>query len=287
MNISIPVFAMNDFLLVINAYGAFLKQRELVKTENTKRSESLNKVYKKLNEYKTDVYSYAYREFGSDSGLSPSELDEIQNHIHSLNEKDKQSSVDSLISTEKYYKKLKHQFIAKYPELKSSFENSLKSHQEYLNEHKRTQYQNHNEILSLSDSFIAFFDYHFPTGNGTHLATSHFFLSMNKKYNLVFDKKEADRLTDYLDTEINKDRTLNIKDIDFIADLIEKWLSVIKDEDIENTDNYLSTHKNSCELEVYEEKKSVAKSIIIKDIERFTKLLNKYKELKNELNTLI
>ena len=96
--------ALNDFLIIINAYGAFLKERELVKKR--KHQKNNLSIIQLINSHKIDHYSSASREFGFSDGLTESAANEINYLITSTFSEEYESLKRNLISTEKYFKKL-------------------------------------------------------------------------------------------------------------------------------------------------------------------------------------
>jgi hypothetical protein len=267
----IPNFAINEFLEIIHAYGAFIKERELVKNFN-KENKLSKPITNEISMHSKDPYSWESREYGVSSGISNSEIKEFTSKVLNVFSEEKELLTRNLISSEKYYKKLKHKFNEKYPELINPLKDSLLQHQKYVESKKRIQYQKHQSILGLSDRFISFFHYQSGGGNGLVIAYRAFANDMNKKYNIYpSDTTLHDRLAVY---NHNRIEPLNIKEIEDISTMLKTLLDNVTEEDLSNTTKYINDTENG-NISI-PEKIIIANSIIRKNYARFKKLHTEY-----------
>lgn len=259
---TIPTYALNSFLEIIQAYGAFLKERAIVK--KIIKDESINKTLSsELNYNKKDYYSYEYKEYGTVSGLSDSSIQEIKKSISNIITEKKSNLTKNLISTEKYYKKLKHEFNNDFPELNELLTDKLKEYQEYMENKKRKTHQKNKMIEEMSPSFISFFHYQFGGSDGSKIAYQDFSFKVNKKYNLTPNNIED--LHNRMDIDDPKGiKTLSAKEIDVLFSILDKFIKNIKDSDFLFEDDGNP------------EKTKLKHDIVIKEYNRFKKLHSKY-----------
>lgn len=275
LNISKNKESLNLFLQIINTYGMFLKHREIVKSIN--ENLSFNKLNSELMCHSSDPYSWQAREYGFVSGLTVSNIEEIKEAAVSDIAEENKKIVLSLISTEKYYKKLKHQFVDKFPELKEEMESELKAHINYVENKKRLKNATLNKIISLSERFIAFYQYSFESGNGLHLAYSSFTDYILRKYNIEIEKEYLERVIDKKYSFHNNSNAckekMSLNEIEFLNSILENLINVIKEKDIEEIENYVDSAKKD------KEKKEISLNIVKTEFKRFKKLNQDYKEL--------
>jgi hypothetical protein len=274
----IPTFALNEFLEIIHAYGAFLKEKEIVKNFNKDNLLS-QPITEEIQKHSKDPYSYESREYGSSSGISSSEIKDFQSLVSNIFITEKEKLTKNLISSEKHYKKLKHKFLEHYPELKNNLRHSMIEHQKYMESKKRAQYQNHKAIISLSERFISFFHYQFGGGDGLHIAYRSFANAMNKKYNLI--PNNLNILENKLDVyeSIKPISILNIDEINIISNILKNFIEKLTESDLSEPIKYVNSINNG-NMPI-EDKVAIANDIITKNYNRFKNLHNEYTELKN------
>jgi len=280
----IPVHAMNDFLIIINAYGAFLKQREIVKAfePNQKNSKNFNQ---ELASHEYDPYDWDARESGASNGLSSYAISNLKNSFNKAFDSKKEELTESLISSEKYYKRLKHEFLEKYPDLKEAFAFTLKEHQEHLQNIKRQRYQLHKEVIGMSDRFLSFFKRASGSGDGLKLAYTRFFRVISKEYNIQYDEKEFERLEDKIDHPKSKKIVLDETEICFIVDILKQYLNVVTKADLKNGAKYINNIPNGNMSP--EDKIALAEQIITKQHKRDQRLLSEYLSIEKKKEKIL
>lgn len=274
----LPSYALNEFLEIINVYGSFLKEREFVKNFNKEDCLS-NPITTSIHNYKTDHYSWQYQEYGVASGISTSETNEFLSTVNNIFITEQTKLTKNLISTEKHFKKLKHEFRAKYPELTESFESSLKEHQVYTQNKKRAEYQKFQSIINLSDRFISFYHYNFGGGEGLLIAYRQFANDMNQLHDISTNASVA--LFSRLDTENKKIAKLSLEEIEVIAVSLKRFSENVAEINLEQATKYI----NDTEEKGYhtiKEKKDIAADLVNKNIIRFKKLYSDYIAIKNQ-----
>ena len=252
--------AFMAFTQIIHVYGAFLKERELVKNFNPES---------KLSPLRTKYSnSEIYRPEWDSCVQNEDAIGCLKDTVAAFNLQKEEMS-KHLVTTEKYFKKLKHQFSENYPELANEMKTMLAEHQQYMENEKRQKHKAYDEVISLSKRFIAFFNYSFGTGDGEQMAYRAFSHQMLKKYMVSFDEKHYEALFSLLDTGGYKKKVptvLSLHDIDYIASILKSIVSNVSKEDLEDMNHIVSKAENA----------AVARKIIAKQFIRFSKLLEDY-----------
>ena len=284
MNINLPHLVLNDLLLIINAYGAYLKEKETLKRFKEVVHHCKTSFLKELEFYGEDIYSWECRTYGVTSGLSNDKIKDIVD----FNEQTLISKINyftkSLISSEKYYKKLKHQFNKKHPEYKDTMSSILKEHQFYFQENKRKQYKSYSDLTFLSLRFISFFRCINNINLGDNYLFNSFLHRLKHQNNNHFEKNDYfdKTLVQKLDvTNLNFEQAnkktpkkLTIKEIDYIFSLLDTFVAnvSINDVDVLYPDSLNPNDVN------YSNVKSLKKKII-----RFKKLHSDYLTIRSKL----
>lgn len=263
MNIFQNALAQQSFFCIINAYGAFVNLRSLVK--KIESSPSKEKAIRQLKSNETDYYS------DYNNGISIDTINEISDHIDNIEIENKESLVQSLIESERYYKKLKHQFKNDFsPVLISEMEFLLEQHIEFLATKKKQELKEKDLIDSYKEEIISFLNYSFGAGNRTQkIAANQFFYSVLKKYDIAYDKVHIDSILNVLEDE--KEYQVTKKDIVVIKELISNFINHVTESDINNPDLSLTNNDNKFNPE----KVKIAKNIVIKSIQKYKSLLSK------------
>ena len=275
--LQIPTFAMSEFLEIINAYGSFIKEREIVKNFN--KDNYLNQT---INNEVEDLIEdfWTFREHGISSGISESKATNLVNTVDNTISLEKDRLVKNMISSQKYYKKLKHKFKEMYPDLIETFEKNMSEHQTYMETKKREQHQKFNSIVAFSSRFVAFFNYNFQGGLGAKIAYNAFAKSICKKTNnLTLTNKEINEFHNNFGRSFNKTSAyvLTISEIERLFMALDCFVKNVTDEDLECLENYITnTEDENLSLE---DKKQIAGSIISKNVKRFRKLHSDYLEI--------
>ena len=263
---TIPTYAINAFLEIIQAYGAFLKERSLVKKIN-KDQAIVNTLNEELKYNKKDYYSYEYREMGIVSGLSDSSIEDIETKVKQTKKTQEEDLTKNLIATEKHYKRLKHEFKKDFPELSCVLLDNLKDYQEYMENKKRSTHQKNKMIMEMSPSFISFFLYQFGGTEGSKIAYRDFACDINKKYNLT--PSNIEELYNRMDLDsFNEIETLSVKEIESLFVILNKYIENIKEEDLIINKPNLSAEKNE-----------IINKIVNEEYLRFKKIHTKYTQL--------
>ena len=273
----LPYNCLPEFFEIINAYGAYIRERDFVKKENKQ-----NKISTVLSQ-ELSLYLYdRYEKYASNTITESTKLD-IEAKIKTILEDEKSVRVKNLISTQKYYKKLKHKFKENYPSLDEIFDLELSNHQSYMENKKRVAYHKHNEILALSSRFIAFFNYHFDGGKAQRIAYKAFANNiLNRTDYLGLSNVEIQSLHDNLGTWKNyaNNYKLTLSEIELLAKALKIFVDSINEGDTQNIERYIiNVDDGNISLE---NKKEIALSIIVKNIERFTELLSVYEKVSNK-----
>ncbi len=257
------ILAKQSFFCIINAYGAFVNLRSLVK--KIESSPSKEKALSKLIDSKIDHYS------DSDYGISMDSINEISNNVENIEVEIKESLIKSLIEAEKYYKKLKLQFKKDFsPEIVSEMEKNLEQHIEFRATKKIQETKEKDFIHSYKEEIISFLNYSFGAGNRTQkIAANQFFYSVLKKYDIAYDKVHIDSILNVLENE--KEYQVTKKDILVIKELISNFINHVTESDINNPDLSLTNNDNKFNPE----KVKIAKNIVIKSIQKYKSLLSK------------
>lgn len=275
--------SLNDFLIIINAYGSFLKNREIVKDFDVDMKERNISIKQMLSDYESDPYSSYSREFGIDSGLSSHQRSEISNDILREFEKKKVKLTSQLISSEKFYKKLKHQFVEKYPEFKVELHDLIKKHQESFQSMKRRQHHNQQAVLELSDSFVSFFQKTFQKRSDKQHNYYDFCQNILKRSGFDFNSTRFEAIRRFLsltkyssENERSKREILTVSDMFFISEIMSLLFDNLKEDDFESV---LGTIKSTETFEPLNQEKIVTHKIIFKNIEKYKILLSNFKKL--------
>ena len=96
----LPYYCLPEFFEVINAYGAYIRERDIVRKAN-KEEKIPSILNRELSLHTIDVYSWQYREHGCSDGITESAKDEIENKVISFLKEDKEFRTKNLISTQK------------------------------------------------------------------------------------------------------------------------------------------------------------------------------------------
>ena len=82
----LPNQCLPEFFEIIQAYGAYIRERNLVR-ESNKNFDVSESLSSELSGCRIDQYSYSYRENGADFGITKSEIGRIESTInHIINE---------------------------------------------------------------------------------------------------------------------------------------------------------------------------------------------------------
>ncbi len=286
-----PIFlnptATQDFLLIISAYGGFLNLRKQVETMDFLKSfELLSNKYSHSRMPKT-CYGNCHNyddSFYSDYSTTENEdvlklLKDTENTFSTI----KQDYIQKLISTEKYYKKLKHQFKEKYPELSLELDNLISlHHQSYA--HKKSVEQN---VTQLSYRFLGFANQAFYV---SHSGYGNFFKEMIAKYKIKYDEEILDQITDKISNiydhfswkptrkeilSLKQKNNLTEQEIHFLAKILKKVITHTTFDDLHNTESYKNYFSEPSKI--YDpEKLSICYSIVNKKFLKYAKLLEAY-----------
>jgi len=270
----LPYHCLPEFFEVINAYGAYIRERDVVRQTN-KKDTIPSALSRELSLHTVDTYSWQYREHGSDDGISESAKCDIEKKVNDILKEEKELRTKNLISTQKYYKKLKHEFKENNPALIEMFDIALGDHQSYMENKKRIAYHKHNDILGLSPRFIAFFNYNFNGGDSCRIAYNSFAKFLRKRTsNLGMEDDQIKSLHDKLGTDSNRisNYKLTFDDIELLAITLKTFVSSINERDTQNIERYINNIEDG-NMPI-EEKKAIALSIINKNIERFSDILS-------------
>ncbi len=263
MNIFQNVLAQQSFFCIINAYGAFVNLKSLVK--KIEPSPSKEKAISELISNKIDHYS------DSDYGISRDTINEISNHVENIENEINESLIQSLIEAQKYYKKLKHQFKNNFSsQINSEMEFLLEQHIEFLATKKMQEIKEKDLIDSYKEEIISFLNYSFGAACRSHkIAANQFFCSILRKYNISYDKQHIDSILNVLEDE--KKYQVTKKDIGVIKELISNFINHVTESDINNPDLFLTNNDNK----LNPKKVEIAKGIVIKSIHKYKSLLSK------------
>lgn len=234
INIAKNKEALSLFLQIINAHGAFIKEREIIKR--------------------------------------------TKSQLPTREEK------ENLISTEKYYKKLKHQFSERFPSLKDEMKSQLSIYLSDVENKKRQHYALVNSITNLSKRFISFYQYNFLGTQGVNIAYSTFSNNIKNKCDQKLVKNVEERFDNMLNYDFygEKSRTikLDLNSIHLLASFLKEFIDNISKEDLENIDKHISNNEN------IEEKRKTVYKIINENYNRFKKLYLEYSTLNEDLKNL-
>lgn len=257
------MLAQQSFFSIINAYGAFINLRSLVKKIEPSPSKE-----KAIRELKSNEFDY-YSEFNH--GISIDSINEISEHIDNIEVENKESLIKSLIEAERYYKRLKHQFKNNFSsEINSEMEKLLEQHINFQATQKIAEIKEKDFIHSYKEEIISFLNYSFGAGNRTQkIAANQFFDSVLKKYDIDYDKVHIDSILNVLEDE--KEYQVTKKDILVIKELISNFINHVTESDINNPDLFLTNNDNKFNPE----KVKIAKNIVIKSIQKYKSLLSK------------
>lgn len=284
MTILIPNYAMIDFMEIINAYGGFLSLRKSVKDFQINKF-AVSAFRTSLESYADDPYSWQARELGVKTGFDESEIDELTEKFKSGMYRQKSVLTNEMIDAEKFFKSLKHQFIRKYPELKDELVESLLVY----NESRVAKLEAHNrkedQLIKLSVRFTGMLRRHGYSEDVSSVAYNSLRISVesrfndrrNDKYNFehIWNKIAAMKRT-------NKPIVLDKKEIMHIAEYLEKFVSHVTDEDIENARRSASKTSDASKNS-FEDKKVIAHQIVSEFFDRDKKLLSDYQEIVKSL----
>lgn len=292
MNVNLPINVFNDVLIIVNVYGSFLKERELLKQFKDSIKDMSKSAASNLDLYADDPYSWESREYGVSSGLSKSQMTDILNDFERSITSEYCKRVESRISTEKYYKKLKHQFNDKYPEHKDELAKIIKEHQVVFENNRRQQYKALQDLLKHSLSFISFFRHIASITSGNKMIFDEAFSQLKREYGLQFDKDEKYKsYVKFFDvSQYSKSKALEVtpkqlklQEIDYIATILKDVVEKIPMEKINSLYN-LDEIVEPTEKDIL--KNEAAKSIQIK-FKKYHQLYNDYFELRPKIDVLI
>lgn len=283
INIAKNEKALTLFLQLIHSYGAFLKHREIVKSQND--NPEFSNLYRKLQSNAVDYYSWQAREHGIADGLSEDEINEIMRSAREDVAEEKNSHVNNLVSSEKYYRKLKHVFIEQFPELKDEMQEALKNHIENMENKKREKNAAYVALMGLSDRYISFFWHCFDVGDGNNMAISSFASFIFKKYQIEIDKeknkvfenklsKERHNVSHAVFKELKK---LKFDEIAYVNTILEALVNNATDEDIGNVEKY------SFNFSKDPVKRLIPLQIVKREMAKFKRLHDEYKNLVFEM----
>lgn len=255
--------AKQSFFRILNAYGAFTNLRSLVKKH--KESAFRDKAIQKLRDNETDYYSCV------SSGISSKEIAEISKCIDNIAIENKELLTQKLIESEKYYKKLKHQFNNDFSvEFYNEMLMNLEEHIHFESIKKNESIKKHDTIALYKEEIISFLNYSFGAGDRTHKVSSNFFFyNIIKKYNIIYNKEHISSILDVLEDE-NKYKVTET-DIFVIKELIFNFLNHVTYNDINNPNLFMINSHNKFNAD----KVNVSKDIILKSIQKYKSLLSK------------
>lgn len=273
--------ATQDFLLIIAAYGGFLALRDQQKKMDFSRHlEDLNTKYYHCT---MPITGWHYDESTYDSFVPNSDVRGLLSDIDKKFETIKEEFIQKLISSEKYYRKLKHQFKEKYPELSNDLDLLISQHHKsYANKKCAEQ-----KITQLSYRFLGFANQAFYV---SHSGYGNFFKAIIRKYNINVDEKNIDKITDKIENiyenfgrrpsykkiaELKAKNALTEQEIHFLAKILKQVIDVVSFDDLHNVESYkkyLADPANAYNPE----KIAVCYAIVNKKFRKYTNLLVAY-----------
>lgn len=292
MNVNLPLNVFNDVLIIVNNYGAFLRERELLKQFKNSISGLTQSAASNLSFYEDDPYSWESREFGVTTGLTSSEMKNIKSDFERSLTNEYQRKVKSRISSEKYYKKLKHQFNEKHPEYKDELAKIIKEHQVVFENNRRQQHKVLQDLLQHSLSFISFFRHIASITSGDKMIFDEAFSQLKRDYDLQFDKDEQYKsyvklfdVSDYSNSKALEltPKQLKLEHVDYIATILKEVVEKIPMEKINSLYN-LDEIPEPTEKDIL--KNEAAKSVQVK-FKKYHKLYKDYLELRPKIDVLI
>lgn len=255
--------AKQSFFKIIHVYGAFVNLRSLVK----KHQESVfkEKAIQKLLDNEIDYYSCV------NSGISSDEITKISGYIENILIENKETLINNLIESEKYYKKLKHQFKNDFSvELNNEMLMNLEEHIHFESIKKNESLKQNDAIGSYKEEIISFLNYSFGAGDRTQkIASNLFFRNIIDKYNITYNKEHIYSILNILEDE--KKYKVTETDILVIRELIFNFLNHVTSNDMNNPDLFMINSDNKFNVD----KVNVSKNIILKSIQKYKSLLSK------------
>ncbi len=279
--------ATQDFLLIISAYGGFLNLRKQVETMDfSKHHDLLSDKYRHSTMPRTcygNCHSDEYSFYSDSSTVENEDVLKLLNDTEKTFSIIKEEYIQKLISTEKYYKKLKHQFKEKYPELSSDLDTLISQHHECYSNKKSVE----QKVTQLSYRFLGFANKAFYKSNSGY---RNFFIEMISKYNVKYDEKLLDQITDKIEkiydhfswkpsyTEISnlkRKNNLTEQEIHFLANILKKVTESVSFDDLHNVVSY-EKYFDTPNKAYNPEKFSVCYSVVNKNFIKYTNLLTAY-----------
>lgn len=264
---TIPSYAMPDFLQVILAYGAYLKLKEIVSTVKIKYDEK--NINREIDSHRFDPYSRMYREHGISEGLSSYNANRLKENI-SENLKETEDSankelVEKLISSEKYFKRLRFEFKEKYKELSELFDLHFNASKKQMKKDKVKSRMRTKAIKSLSPKFSRFLNCCLYNDK---ISLNRFIEAMNLKYN-IFDRKELENLySDYIYEEGSIAKELSIDQMYDLSKLLSEFIDKTIEES-KDIGNFITKKENFI----------LSEKILKKDYNKLVKLNDEYKKI--------
>lgn len=275
--------ATQDFLLIISAYGGFLHLRKQVETMDfSKHYDLLFNRYcgSTISRtcYCTDEYSF-YRDSSVENEDVLKLLDDTQKTFSTI----KEEYIQKLISSEKYYKKLKHQFKEKYPELSSDLDTLIFQHQQCY----ATKSSVEQKVTQLSYRFLGFAHKAFYSNNSGYYR---FFNHMLVKYKIKYDEKILEQITNKIEkiydhfswkpshkeiSNLKQKNNLNEQEVHFLARLLKQVHESVSFEDLHNIESY-ENYVESPNKSYNPEKFSVCYSVVNHNFKKYGNLLIAY-----------
>lgn len=248
------------FTQIIHAYGAFHSKKSSFK--NFDNITSIQDEIKKIINYeKKDDYCE-----WSDVGLTDSTIRDMNSSVHILFSEYKEHELQKLISSEKYYKKLKHEFKRLYPDLHSEMIDLLNQHIHHINEETKKSINRKQKIKKFSSRFNSFIGKAFGLSEGDHLICTNFFKQLVLDNEISFSKIHLSDIS----SRFKNNGSLNETDISFLYSLLLKVLECEKKD-------HSGIFKNICKEAKVEENKRIIERAFIK----FNRLKNDYEKVLN------
>lgn len=261
-NIAANPSAFADFLQIIHCYGAFIKERDVVRSFSPSTSYApLLRKYQFSESY-SEMWN-AYLENTDAIGC----LNDAISGFRQLHE----NMSAHLVSTEKHLRKLKHLFATNYPSLASEMSNGLKAHQAHVENKKRQKHQAYDAIIGMTSRLASFGFHSFACGDRDPIVYRSYFYFIVDKHNLTFDRLKLQELEMKLEESRrgrNQSLNLTFDEIMFISEILRAFITHTSPCDLQSISQIMASSK--------EENIPVATQILTKNTERFTKLLHDF-----------
>ncbi len=274
--INLPDVVFYDFLEIIKAHSIFKEKKAKAKKE-INNDEFVSMMKSAISYHKSDPYSWESREFGISSGLSNYGAEDLTSKAEEHHKAFQEKLIQEKISSEKYYKKLKHQFIETHPEFKEQLELMLIDSGKASQKKNWDDNETRKKIKEIKESLISFLHYQFHRTLGAKIAYQSFAREVNKKYNL--ETEEINVLSDKYDPDYHSKNLpklisqISKDDMTIIIKALKGFIENVSPEDMANCERYVNPVSNG-NITV-EEKITIAESIIKKRYAKNKKLYEK------------